>query len=198
MCRDASRSIRRGGLTLVEICLVLALLIIIGSIAAPVLSGSFEQRRLSSGADLLRAAWSRARLAAMKSGETYFVRLEPHGSRFQIVSLEQAALPETQQLPADDPDKQHPPSDFLRVGHNRLPDGVVFANANIANSNQVTAIMGSMEGGPWSSPIVFRSDGTCSDASILLASEHGRTIRVTLRGITGTSAASDFGREAVE
>jgi hypothetical protein len=78
-----------------------------------------------------------------------------------------------------------------------LPDGVIFADAQVSSSNQLTATLGSTGGGSWSSPILFRPDGTTSDASVLLVNASGMTIRVTLRGLTGISNASEVGKEAV-
>jgi Tfp pilus assembly protein FimT len=198
MCRDELRSIRRDGLTLIEVCLVMALLVVIGSFAIPLMGGAIERRALLSGADVLQSGWARARLLAMQSGETYVVRLEPRGSRFQILSLDQLGMPESQDLPAQNPDAEYTPSDMLRVYLTRLPDGVIFAQSNVSNSNQLTATFGSAAAGPWSAPILFRPDGTTSDASVLIANEPGHTIRVTLRGLTGTSNAGEVGREPVQ
>ena len=198
MCHEAPRPPRRRGLTLVEICLVLALLVVIGSFAIPLLGGAVERRALVSGAGMLQAGWTRARLAAMQSGQTYVVRFEPKGSRFQVVSLDQLSLPESQDLQPEDPEAENSPYDILRFFKTRLPDGVIFASANVSNSNQLTATMGSAGEGPWSSPVIFRPDGTTSDATVLLANQPGQTIRVTLRGLTGTSTASDVGKEEVQ
>ena len=198
MCHEAKRPPRRRGLTLVEICLVLTLLVVIASFAIPLLGGAVERRSLMSGAGLLQAGWTRARLAAMQSGQTYAVRLEPKGSRFQVLSLDQLSLPESQEVPQEDPDAEHSTYDILRLFKTRLPDGVVFGHADIANSNLLTATMGSTGDGPWSSPILFRPDGTTSDASVVLVNEPGQTVRVTLRGLTGTSIASEVGKENVQ
>jgi Tfp pilus assembly protein FimT len=177
---------------------VIALLIVIGSISLPLMGGTMNRRALMSGAGLLQAGWTRARLAAMQSGQTYVVRYEPKGSRFQVVSLDQLALPESQELPQEDPDAEHSTYDILRLFKTRLPDGVIFGRADVANSNQLTATMGSASDGPWSAPILFRPDGTTSDASVLLVNEPGQTVRVTLRGLTGTSVAGEVGKENVQ
>lgn len=189
---------RRRGLTLIEICLVLALLVVIASFALPMLGGAMERRSLTSGASLLQAGWTRARLAAMQSGQTYVVRLEPKGSRFQVLSIDQLALPEKQEITPEGPDSENSVYDILRFFKTRLPDGIKFANANIGSSNQLTATMGTAGDGPWSSPILFHPDGTTSDASVVLMNEPGQTIRVSLRGLTGTAIASDVGREDVQ
>src|SRR3954471_13611599 len=198
MAHEALRPPRRRGMTLIEICLVLALLVVIASFALPILGGAMERRSLVSGAGLLQAGWTRARLAAMQSGQTYVVRFEPKGSRFQVLSFDQLALPESQQMQTEDPDAEHSPYDILRFYKTRLPAGVIFGRADVANSNLLTATMGSAGDGPWSSPILFRPDGTTSDASVLVVNEPGQTVRVTLRGLTGTSIASEVGREDVQ
>src|SRR4029078_1926931 len=94
--------------------LVLTLLVVIASFAIPLLGGAMERRSLVSGAGLLQAGWTRARLAAMQSGPTYVVRVEPKGSRFQTLSLDQLALPESQELPQEDPEAENSVYDILR------------------------------------------------------------------------------------
>jgi prepilin-type N-terminal cleavage/methylation domain-containing protein len=197
MSHEALRPPRRRGLTLVEICLVLALLVVIASFAIPLLGGAVERRSLMSGGGLLQAGFTRARLAAMQSGQTYVVRFEPKGSRFQVLSLDQLQLPESQEMQSEDADAEYTPYDILRFFKTRLPSGVIFAHSDVSNSNQLTATIGSAGDGPWSAPIIFRPDGTTSDASVLLTNEPGQTVRVTLRGLTGTSIASEVGKEDV-
>ncbi len=198
MAHEATRLPRRSGLTLIEVSLVMALLVIIASFAIPVLNGAIERRSLVSGAGLLQAGLTRARLAAMQSGQTYVVRVEPKGSRYQILSLDQLSLPESQVLQPDNPDAENSAYDILRLFKNRLPEGVIFGRADIANSNQLAATVGDTSGGAWSSPILFRPDGTASDATILLVNEPGQTVRVTLRGLTGTALAGEVSKENVQ
>jgi type II secretory pathway pseudopilin PulG len=186
------------GLTLVEVILVLTLLVIVGAVSIPMLGGSFSRAGLQSASDLLRAGWSKGRLAAMQSGQSYIFRFEQNGARYQLLACEQLDLPESQQLPADNPDAEHSESDILRLSLNRLPDGIVFAHGDVSDSSELAATYGSAAGGPWSSPILFRADGTTSDASIVLQNEAGQTIRVTLRGLTGISNAGDVTMEATK
>jgi hypothetical protein len=196
MGSDASRAHRRRGLTLVEVCLVLALLVVIGAVSAPLLEGSFARAGLQSGGDLLRGAWARARLAAMESGATYVFRYEPNGGRFQIVTLNDIGMPEGNMIAADT-GAERDVSDILRLSENRLPEGVVFAAGDVSASSQVLATLGSTGEGPWSAPILFHADGTTSDASILLRNAEQQTLRVTLRGLTGISNTGEVGSEAV-
>jgi type II secretory pathway pseudopilin PulG len=192
-----SRPTRRRGLTLVEVCLVLALLVVLGAISAPLLGGSFARAELQGAGDLLRAAWSRARLAAMESGQTYVFRFQPNGSEFQIVTLSDLGTPGAEVLPAVDTTSEQKPEDILRLPENRLPEGVLFAAGEVSASSQVLATLGTATGGVWSSPILFHPNGTTSDATLVLANDAQQTIRVTLRGLTGISNVTEVGKEAV-
>jgi type II secretory pathway pseudopilin PulG len=197
MVDDASRCAgKRSGLTLVEVILVLALLVIIGAVSVPLLAGSFSSAGLHSAGDMVRAAWGKARLAAMQSGQTCAFRYEPNGSRFQVVTLNQLGLPETSELPPDDPDATYKAADMLRLPRNRLPDGVVFAAGDVSASSQLSAILPDAADGPWSNPILFYPDGTTSDAAVLLSNSRQTMIRVTLRGLTGISNTTDVASEA--
>jgi type II secretory pathway pseudopilin PulG len=197
MCDGASRPVaRHNGLTLVEVILVLSLLVIIGAISVPLLGGSFSRAGLHSGSDLLRGAWSKARLAAMQNGDTYVFRFEQGGSRFQLIKLNQLGMPESDELAPEEKDAEHSPADMLRKSQNRLPDGVVFAAGDVSKSSQIEATLGATADGPWSQPVLFRPDGTTSDASVVLENDRKQTIRVTLRGLTGISSSSDIANEA--
>ena len=197
--RCASRFSRPGsGLTLVEVILVLALLVVIGAVSAPLLQGSLSRAGLHSAGDLVRGAWAKGRLAAMQNGQTCVFRYEPGGGRFQIFALNQIGMPETNDLAPDDPATEHAAVDMLRLSENRLPDGVVFAGGDVAASNQLVALLPAAAAGPWSEPILFNPDGTTSDASVLLTNSHLTTIRVTLRGLTGISNAIDVASEAAQ
>jgi prepilin-type N-terminal cleavage/methylation domain-containing protein len=186
---------RHHGLTLVEVLLVLALLVVISAVAVPVLEGSFSRAGLQHGGDLLRAAWSRARLAAMESGETCAFRYEHRGSRYQIATLASLGTADSQ-LPAETENAEYDPSDLARLSRDRLPEGVVFADGNVAASSQVAATLGPAATGGWSMPILFFADGTSSDATVLLANDDQQTLRVTLRGLTGLSSTGEIGTEA--
>lgn len=195
MQRAAARRCR--GLTLIEVCLVLALLVVIAAVATPLLEGSFSRANLQSAADLLTAAWSRARLAAMESGATHVFRFEPKGSRYQIITLNELGIPQTETPDLEDTNSEHGIDEMMRAPQDRLPEGVAFAAAEISASSQVTATYGEATGTNWSEAVLFHPDGTTSDATVLLANGDGQTMRLTLRGLTGTTQVSELGREAV-
>lgn len=184
------------GLTLVELVLVLALLVIISAISVPLLEGSFSRAALDSGGDLLRGAWAKTRLAAIESGATHVFRFEPNGRRFQIVALDALGVPEANAPAPIDPEEETTATEFVRLSQNRLPEGIIFTSGNISSSAQVLATLPFAAEGPWSQPILFHPDGTTSDASVLLSNSRQAMIRVTLRGLTGISQTAEVETEA--
>ena len=187
----------RPALTLVELILVLSLLVIIGAVAAPLLSGSMSRARLEHGGELLRAAWAKARLAAMQTGETYVFRYEPLGSRYQIDCLATVSAPgATAAVPVDATPVEIEDVDIFRQSQSTLPQRIVFAAGEVAAVPQLAAAAAATGAGSWSTPILFYADGSTSDAVVQLANEEQVTLRVTLRGLTGISRAGELSSEA--
>lgn len=188
----------RRGLTLFEIILVLALMVVIAGVTMPVISNAVTRARLESAGEMVRAAWGKARLAAMQAGEAYVFRYEEGGSRYQIAQL--AALSaegaaELNVLPSlSEDDEEYAEADMLRLSKNRLPTEIVFAQGRVATVPQAVGPAMASQGG-WSQPILFYPDGTTSDAAVLLANADGETLRVTLRGLTGISRAGEIGHK---
>jgi prepilin-type N-terminal cleavage/methylation domain-containing protein len=197
--RSASSNVRRAGFTLFEILLVMALLVVIAAVTMPVIADSLSRARLENGAELVRAAWGRARLSAMESGEPYVFRYEPEGSRYQIVLLSELTgenASEVNALPAEEEeDEEYAEADMLILAKARLPQDIVFAKGQVAAVPQLAGAAASQEGG-WSPPITFYADGTTTDAVVEIANPDYEAIRVTLRGLTGISRASQVGEEA--
>jgi hypothetical protein len=52
----------------------------------------------------------------------------------------------------------------------------------------------SEEGLAWAEPILFHPDGTTSTAQVRLVNEHGSTLDVSLRGLTGLSSVGLLAR----
>lgn len=193
----------RRGLTLFEILLVLALMVVIAGVVMPVISNSLANARLDSAGEMVRAAWGEARLAAMQNGEPYVFRYEQSGSRYQIAQLatltgenadEANILP-----PLSEEDEEYAEADMLRLSKNRLPTEIIFSMGQVAAVPQmagpaVASPQMGVEGG-WSQPIMFYPDGTASDAAVLIANQDGETLRVSLRGLTGLSRAGEIGHE---
>ncbi len=187
-------------MTLFEILLVLALMVVIAAISMPLLTSSIAHARLENSGGLVRAAWSKARLAAMQAGEPYVFRYEPKGSRYQIVCLSAITAEDADDVntlpPLSEEDQEYAEADMLRLSKSRLPNEIIFAAGEVSAVPQLAGAAAAAQGG-WSQPIMFYPDGTTSDASLVVANASDQTQRISLRGLTGISRASEVGNEDV-
>jgi Tfp pilus assembly protein FimT len=190
-------SARRIGFSLIEVLLVLTLLFVIGALTMPILVGTISRSHLRNSGDVLRAALTNARLAAMESGEIHIFRCELKGRRFQVGSLSEFVASGDKASAAEPAKEEDEPTNDLRLDREQLPSGVTFASAEFAPSMHLTAMLGDMQNQTWSLPIVFQPDGTSTDATMLLANENEQGLRITVRGVTGSVFVGDIGAEAV-
>lgn len=82
--RPCCRPRRRRAMTLIEIVLVLALLVLIGSMIVPVFTGSFANIRLRRAGDQLISSWSQARRQAIETGLVQQFRFTPDTGEYAI------------------------------------------------------------------------------------------------------------------
>ena len=206
---------RSSGFTLFEVLLVLALIILIGALAMPGFSRTFENQRLREAGDIIRTAWAKGRIEAMKSGRTMLFRheigsnrylLEPWHGNDEYVELGDAAaatmLLVDEQLGFDQ-SKSGENGSFSLVTFGRihtLPEGIKFFDSaqevdarNLYLIQQMgvdTTLNTSYE---WSPPILFYPDGSASQAQLRLAnSTTQRFVQLRLRGLTGIAYVSDI------
>lgn len=180
----------RHALTLVEVLLVLALLVVLASLAGPALVRPFAGQRLRAAADQVRTEWAAARLEAIKSGRVYVFRYVPGTGDF---SVESQVTPEAQvgDGAVDDPEHPGVPVDEFdlaaKVYH--LPEGVIFAGGESGYDSRAQTV--ARDGGPIAGPsnqsILFFADGTATSAVLSLENREGSAIELSLRGITGVA-----------
>ncbi len=80
-------SIHPSAFTLIEVMLTLCLLVIISAMAWPQLEKTFSGQRLRKAADIVRTAWSKARIEAMRTGSIRVFRYEISGNKYRIDML---------------------------------------------------------------------------------------------------------------
>ena len=179
---------RRRGLTLLELMLVLAILVAVTAMAMPALGRSVESHRLSQGADLVRAAWMRSHVRAMRTGQIQMFRYETAGNKFRTETwrtLEEES-PAPSQLRAAGAKSTERPAEH----ETELPEGVEFVGGDSQFENRSASVEDEVNkfgagGGNWSRPIIFYPDGSTSNAHIIVGNKRRATIRVDLRGLTG-------------
>ena len=196
-------------MTLVEVLLTLVLLVVIGSMTAPVFFGAYATARLRSGGDLVVTQWSDARTRAIETGEVYQFRFTAESGKFVVEpwagTLEQngaargAATATSTAASASGTTTAVPSSSSNVTGaasakNGTLPEEVVFQSGELAVEDPLTGerSVGSLEEASesLSTPILFFPDGTTSQASVVLTNGKQQFVRVTLRGLTGVGRAS--------
>lgn len=203
------QSARREGFTLLELMLVLGILVALAGISWPALRGPAANARLQDAGRQLRADWASARLDAMEQGTAFAWRYAPEGSSFTRMPYAAPTWAVAQEDRAALRSNQSPRGETTMTVVGRLPDNVTFAGPEayeelydgtfaedleqssldspmLEDSASTSSGLGSMN--EWSDPVMFYPDGTTSDSMVVLRDEGGRTLRIALRGITGTTA----------
>jgi Tfp pilus assembly protein FimT len=206
--RSGSGPRSSGGMTLVEILVVLALLVVIGGLVVPVFEGSIASVRLRRAGDQVVTGWSRARAEAIESGQPYQFRFTPETGTFVIepwngllgeqgmsgstrTTTSSATTASSSTSAANSTDA----AATSTVANTALPDEIVFQSGELAvedfQSGERSVASLQEAQAEQSTPILFFPDGTASEASVLLTNGKKQFVRVTLRGLTGVGRASE-------
>ena len=206
---------RRRGFTLLELTLVLALLLIVASLAWPSLERPLSTHRLRVAADTVRGVWASTRVDAMDSGEVLMFRYAPRSNRYRIerqqaddgssstTSGAAGASGASGSSSAGSANGGDPlPARVARLPIERtLPDGITFASSEVtaadAPGDPTQQLPSTMDAttksdASWSQPILFYLDGTCSNARLVLKNDRDFSIEISLRGLTGVTTVGDI------
>ncbi|MCA9175553.1 MAG: prepilin-type N-terminal cleavage/methylation domain-containing protein [Planctomycetales bacterium] len=205
---------RHQGFTLMELLLVLAILVVAGAVTIPVAIGPLEGQRLLKAGDQVRAAFNRARVAAMRTGQIHFFRFQPNSNQYAIEALAdgesmvEASAEVMMQfngaggagglsgglvapgagggVGSVDPLTGQPQA-------LTLPENTMFVSvSNLAElkSARVLERMQTMGDITLSEPILFYPDGTSSTTQLVLANPQEQFVVIRLRGLTGLAQLS--------
>lgn len=190
----------RRGFTLIEMLLVLAILVVLASLAAPALRGVMQDAALKSAADQVRVEWTKAHVQAMKTGRIQVFRFEVGGTKFSVQPFAAAddeleAAPAVQGFGAADEEQASPRLD--KTVAVTLPEGTKFVAGSAALVGRSQDIEQDIRDAnrfesDWSQPILFYPDGSTSDAYVIVANEREVGLRVELRGITGAATLGEI------
>lgn len=163
---------RRAGYTLIEMVVVVAVLLIIGGVVLPTLSGLTGDTKVKGAADAVKARLLEARLNAMEQGRPYVFSISPDGLKMRVApddSIEGEVGADGQALPT-------------LVVNEALPSEITvkLATTNTGQTPGTTA-----DGN--TRVATFQPDGTCAEDLItLFVQEGGATgMVVTVRGVSG-------------
>lgn len=212
---DATRhKIARSGFTLVELILVLAVMVAAAAIAIPALIGPLEGQRVRKAADQVRAAFNRARVQAMRTGQTHLFRFQvgsnlyvieplPAGDTYLEASAEVlAAMTSLAPGAGGAMAKQGAVSadDFTITGEARpeeIAEGTMFVSvANLVDLRSARVLeqlqMSGAAAQQLSEPILFYPDGTSTTTQLVLVNNQQQFVVVRLRGLTGMTEVSEL------
>ena len=219
-CHGQHRQIDRRGFTIMELLLVMTVLVMVGALSAPSFVGWAENQRLRKSGDIIRTAWARARIKAMKTGETIVFRYEIGGNRYRMEAWQTPGemasyggttgfedetplvLPSADDNDSalDDPAATAAPSQLnggtgLQSAEQVLPHGILFASSEIELDERdlfmQDQVMDTGMIANWSSPVLFYPDGSASQTQLQLTdSSASRFVLVSLRGMTGLAQAT--------
>ena len=171
----------QSGFSLIEMILVIAILIVVASLAAPAIQRTFARQALQKGADRVRIAMGQARVKAIRNGEEYCVFYTPTGSWFDVGPFtsfqEQASNGSRRQ-------QQLEQGILTNFEDDVLPMGVKFAGTSTGTNSRDATVLQSGSSSRIGM-ILFYPDGTSQDAKVVIENEKKAYIQIQLRGLTG-------------
>lgn len=190
----------RRGFTLIEMLLVLGLMVVLLGIAYPSLSRLRLEQQLKQGAELVRLQMKQARLHALESGLEYQFRFEPGGQRFIVVPAEYSAV-QAQQAVNQQSGNSAPKAVYWKT-LGQFQSKVNFSKNSSANGLRPQPLPQDFLAGfdkpdelsrvNWSSPLIFRSDGSAQDFAVEIEDLNGTYLTLSVRGITGDTEISSM------
>lgn len=194
---------KRRAFTLVELLLVLAIMVVVLSVAMPTYDGMISSRRIFNAVESVQIAIQKARVDAIRSGQAQAFRCHLGQREYSIEPWLKASdstdagagatvTTLTGQAFKTESTAQGVTSDLADTSSTAktVEEGVTFADAQIVTdvrsmSEQTTAggLVAATSG--WSQPILLYPDGSSTTAHIVLQDSKGRRMAVQLRGLTG-------------
>lgn len=176
---------RRAAFSLLETVIVLAILVIMTSLAYPSLRSMSGGYNMVGGVDSMRSAWAKARARAIEEGRPYRVGIEMNGSHYRIA-------PDHPEFWAGAGASSADSQGQGMVVEDELPGGVRFtASAEESNVGEsgTSGKTGPVSLSAYSTAVVFLPDGTAREDVQVYFSVRGVRPRVLqLRGLTGASS----------
>ena len=194
---------------------MLALLVVFGSMVAPIFTNGFSSVRLRRAGDQVLSRWSAARARAIETGEVRQFTFTPESGDFRVGPwtgvADKAEARQSRSSQKDETSSTDEPSTTTaaakpadpaatetekEAGGTRaaLPEPILFQSGQIAVDDPESAERRvdplQPSGEEESTPILFFPDGTTSEASVVLANDRNQFVRLTLRGLTGVGRAS--------
>ena len=213
MAAGPTPSRNQQAFTLLEVLLVLAILAAAMAIAVPTYDSMIVETRLQRSAEMLELEMQRARVEALRTGQSQVFRFQVGGDSFTsqpwldandsinagpgaTVQSMSGQLVETSANPYDIGTAVTSTGSELK-----LEEGIQFESADTLSDSrsamaQAEAGLDMQSGVSWSSPILFYSDGSSTTAEIIIKDSRGRRRAIQIRGLTGQARVIELPSEA--
>ncbi len=177
----------RAGYTLFELVLVLAILVILATLAVPSYQNAMSSMRMTESADTLRTAWATARAHAINESRPYRFAYVPNQGNYRIA-------PDSADFwGGSGAAQEYDPENPSYVEEQTLPKGVRFSSADAIQSVQgndygsgdTSLPIGSIQPSQWTTAVVFQPDGSAEDVEVIFTATGNAPLSVKLRGLTG-------------
>ena len=199
----------RGGFSLVELLIVMAVLAAVAELVLPSMRGPLDKSRLTGAAKDLQASLAKARSLAIREGLHVVFRYEISGDRYIIerapdvlnalitvledpsgaTTTPSGLATESAEAPAQPIDETSASSSTsLTLREGQLPVGVTFAEPVVSGSIPSDPSATGLK--RWSDPIRFEPSGRTQDVTIRVAGQRDFVVDVTLRGLTAMASYS--------
>ena len=183
---------RRRGFTLMEIALVLAIMVAVAAMAIPVYHGTLKRERVRKAAESIGADWTRARAAAIQTGETQLWACTLAAGTFssgpylanggatnaEVANMVSQSTGMTVSMPAG------------KAGEGfgqALPQGVTLGDVLVSEGDtSVNMSVATNSGEAGTATLLFYPDGSSSSARITVIGEDDITMAVAINGLAGT------------
>lgn len=183
----SSSVIHRHGVTLIEIVLVMAIIAFMASLALPNLDRLFASQKVDKAAEIVRSQMGHARVEAIRNGKVYAFVYNEGQSQLAVRQFDQlVAAGSIDHFVKSNAEDQRDGN--LDYSNENLPRGVRFVAGQALSdvrSQFETASAGETAGKM--KPILFYPDGSSQDAQLVLMNERGDSVRIILRGLTGST-----------
>ncbi len=188
--KSASKMKNRAGLTLMELLLVMAVMVALMAMAAPMLREALFSERIRKAGDLVRADFGRARIMAMQSGRIVSFRFTPNSNTYIIQPIYGST-------DATEIGLEEATGGLIEPLQEELPENIVFDDVVGKATSRDAYVQQSLQNNSdptllqMSPPILFYPDGTTSSAELMIRDEQNQSLVIRLRGLTGTSSVEE-------
>ena len=176
------------GLTLFEVLLVMAIIVLFAAMAVPSLQRSFQNQKVINGAEVVRAHCNEARVLAMREGEVYAFFYQLNTGRFVMAPFDQAQ----DVLQQSGGTLEDPRVSEFQFELDWLPRDIVFSGGSIVENGRSDQVQQQGDGLGSMQPVLFYPDGQCQDAEIYVMNQlTGDRMIVKVRGLTGSTSVGE-------